>query len=137
MRPLIAIGALAAAASLAVAGCGGDDEDIQAFCDKVEELRTADDPFAGAASGNIDGAITALREARDLMAEVSEVAPEEIQGDVDEAQAFFSEFVGAAEDAKNPQDFLAIATDFQDEAEDFQATSDRLEDYTNENCEDA
>jgi hypothetical protein len=117
-------------------GCGGEDGDIQAFCDKVDEVSAADDPFAGVAGNDIKGATEALEEARALMAEVTEVAPEDIRSDVEEAETFFSDFVEAAKEAKTPQEFLAVATDFQDEAADFQATSQRLEDYTNENCGD-
>lgn len=138
MRPsLAAIGSVAVAGALAMAGCGGDDGDIQAFCDKVDEVSAAPDPFANVGGDDIKGAIAALERARNLMGEVTKVAPEEIRGDVEEAQTFFDDFVEAAKDAKSPEQFLAIATDFQGEAEDFAATSERLEDYTNENCEDA
>jgi hypothetical protein len=130
------VGSIAVAAVLVLAGCGGDDEesDITAFCDKVEEIRAADDPFAGLQGNDIEGAQAALEEARSLFGEVAAVAPEEIQADVEEAQAFFDDFVAAAQDADSPEDFLAIATDFQQQAQDFEETSTRLEEYTNENC---
>ncbi|MGI9020043.1 MAG: hypothetical protein ACR2G3_04955 [Solirubrobacterales bacterium] len=130
-----AIGSIAAVGALAFAGCGGDDEgDIQVFCDKVEEIQSAEDPFAGIQGDDIGAATAALEEAQGLFQEVADVAPEEIRGDVEEAQTFFDDFVEAAQDAKSPEDFLAIATEFQQEAEDFEATSQRLEEYTNENC---
>lgn len=100
----------------------------------MDEIRAAEDPFAGLSGDDIAGATAALEEAQSLFGEVAVVAPEEIKGDVEEAQTFFDDFVAAAQDAQSPEDFLAIATDFQKEAEDFQATSDRLEEYTNENC---
>ncbi len=130
------IGSIAVAAVLALAGCGGDDEgsDITAFCDKVDEIRAAEDPFAGLQGNDIEGAQAALEEARSLFGEVADVAPEEIQADVEEAQAFFDDFVAAAQDADSPEDFLAIATDFQQQAQDFEETSIRLEEYTTENC---
>jgi hypothetical protein len=129
------VGSLAATGVLALAGCGGDDEDeITAFCDKVDEIRAADDPFAGLAGDDIAGAQEALAEAQGLFAEVADVAPEEIRGDVEEAQTFFDDFVAAAQDAQSPQDLLGVATEFQQEAEDFQETSARLEEYTAENC---
>lgn len=132
-----AIAALVASGALMLAGCGGgDDDDVQAFCDKVDEVRAADDPFAGVAGDDVEGAQAALEEARSLFGEVADVAPEEIQGDVEEAQAFFDDFVASAQDAETPEDFLAVATEFQAEADDFQATSDRVEEYTNENCGD-
>jgi hypothetical protein len=130
------IGSLAAAGALALAGCGGDDngDDITAFCDKVDEIRAAEDPFAGLQGGDIEGAQQALEEAQGLFAEVAEVAPEEIQADVEEAQQFFDDFVAAAQDANSPEDLLGVATEFQQQAQDFQATSERLEEYTTENC---
>jgi hypothetical protein len=134
MRPAL-VGSIAAAVALAAAGCGGDDGDIEAFCDRVDEISAADDPFTNVGGQDIEAAKDALEETRDLMTEVTEVAPDEIRAEAEEAQDFFDEFVTAAKDAKSPRDFLAIATDFQDEAADFQDTSQRLEDYTNENCE--
>jgi hypothetical protein len=132
---LVLIGSIAAVTgALALSGCGGDDGDIDAFCDKVDEIRAADDPFAGVSGDDIEGATAALEEAQQLFSEVADVAPEEIQADVEEAQTFFDDFVEAAQDADSPEDFLAIATDFQDEAQDFEDTSTRLEEYTNENC---
>ena len=128
------IGSIAAIVALALAGCGGDESDITAFCDKVAEIRAADDPFAGLAGDDIEGAQAALEEAQSLFGEVADVAPEEIQADVEDAQAFFDDFVTAAQDANSPEDFLAIATDFQQQAQDFEETSTRLEEYTNENC---
>jgi hypothetical protein len=129
------LGSIAVAGTLALAGCGGDDEsDITAFCDKVDEIRAADDPFAGLAGNDIEGAKAALEEARSLFGEVADVAPEEIRADVEEAQTFFDDFVAAAQDADSPEDLLAIATDFQQQAQDFEETSTRLEEYTNENC---
>ena len=127
-----------AAGVLALAGCGGDDEDeITAFCDKVDEIRAAPDPFAGLAGDDIGGAQDALEEAQSLFGEVADVAPEEIQGDVEEAQQFFDDFVAAAQDAESPEDLLAVATEFQDQAADFQETSATLEEYTAENCGDS
>jgi len=133
---LTLIGSIVAAGALALGGCGGDDDesDITAFCDKVEEVRAAEDPFAGLAEDDLDGTREALEEARELFAEVAEVAPEEIQGDVEQTQQFFDNFVNAASDAETPQDFAAAATEFQQQAEEFEATSDRLEEYTDENC---
>ncbi len=133
---LALIGSIALSGAFALSGCGGDDGDIRAFCDKVDEVQSADDPFAGATGDDIASTTAALEKAQGLFAEVAEVAPEEIQGDVEEAQAFFDDFVAAAQDAKSPEDFLAIATDFQEEAAAFEETSTRLEEYTTENCGD-
>jgi len=132
--------ALAAAAALALAGCGGDDgdsesdSDIQAFCDKVDEIRAAEDPFAGIQGGDLEQTRAALEEAQSLFGEVADVAPAEIQADVEEAQQFFDEFVTAVNDAESPQELLSIATEFQGQAQEFQATSERLDQYTTENC---
>lgn len=132
------IGVLASAAALAVAGCGGDDEaDITAFCDKVDEIRTAEDPFAGLEGGDVEGAKEALGEARELFGEVADVAPDEIRDDADQAQAFFDDFVDQAQDAETPEEFLATATEFEGEAQEFEETSARLEEFTNENCGEA
>jgi hypothetical protein len=131
------IGSIAAAA-LALAGCGGDDEDdITAFCDKVDEIRSAPDPFATLSGGDIEGAKQALEDAQGQFDEVAEVAPEEIQSEVDEAQQFFDDFVERAQDAESPEDLLSVATEFQGEAEDFQEASATLEEYTTENCGEA
>lgn len=130
------MGSIAAAAVLALPGCGGDDSesDVSAFCDKVDELGAAEDPAAGIAPDDVEGQVAALEKAQGLLNEVADVAPDEIQADVEDAQAFFGDFVAAAQDANAPEDFAAVAQDFQDEAADFQETSARLTDYTNENC---
>jgi hypothetical protein len=133
------MGVVATTAALALVGCGGGDDDssdITAFCDKLEEVQS-EDPFAGISGSDVEGAKDALAEAQDKFNEVAEVAPEEIQDDVDEAQAFFADFVEAAQDAKSPEDFISIAQDFQAQAQDFQETSQRLEQYTQENCGDS
>ena len=132
------IGVVGSAAALALAGCGGDDEaDITAFCDKVEEIRTAGDPFAGVAGDDVEGAKEALGEARELFGEVADVAPDEIRDDAEQARGFFDEFVDQAQDAETPEEFLATASEFEGEAQDFEETSARLEEFTNENCGEA
>jgi hypothetical protein len=83
----------------------------------------APDPFSSITGGDIEAAKQALEEARSLFAEVAEVAPEEIQSEVDEAQQFFDDFVAQAQDAESPEDLLSVATEFQADAEDFQETS--------------
>jgi hypothetical protein len=129
------IAALVATGALALAGCGGDDEsDVQAFCDKVDEIRAAEDPFANLNTGSVEDTRAALEEAQALFGEIADVAPGEIQEDVQQAEQFFDEFVTAVGDASSPEDLLGVATEFQAQAEDFQATSARLEEYTNENC---
>lgn len=138
-RSLATVGALAAAGAIALSGCGGDDDDgggddLQAFCDQVEELR-ASDPFAGLEGSNdLDAVNSALEESQSQIDSVAEVAPEEVQGDVEQIQTFFDDFVSEAQNAETPQDLIQIATQFQDRAQEFQATIQRLEDYTNENC---
>jgi hypothetical protein len=130
------LGSIAAVGVIALAGCGGDDEsDITAFCDKVKELEAAPSPFEGVAQGDIEGTKDAIEEAQGLLAEVAAVAPAEIQDDVDQAEAFFADFVEAIQDANSPKDLLAVSEEFQTQAQDYQAASERLNTYTEENCD--
>jgi hypothetical protein len=136
MRLVLITSIAAVTGALALSGCGGDDEgDIEAFCDKVDEVQAAGDAFAGVTGDDIGAATDALEEAQGLIDEVAEVAPEDIRADVESVQEFFGDFVAEIQDAETPEDFLAVATEFQDEAADFQETTTRLEEYTTENCD--
>jgi hypothetical protein len=131
------MGALAVAGALALAGCGGDDEesDVQAFCDKLAQVRETEDPLAPLLhGGNVEETKQALEDAQTQFAEIAEVAPEEIRADVESAQQFIEDFVAAAQDAETPQDILSIVTELQGRAEELQASGQRLSEYENENC---
>jgi hypothetical protein len=132
------MGALAVAGAVALAGCGGDDEesDVQAFCDKLAQVRETEDPLTPLLQGgNVEETKQALEDAQTQFAEIAEVAPEEIRADVESAQQFIEDFVAAAQDAETPKDILSIVTELQGRAEELQASGQRLSEYENENCD--
>jgi hypothetical protein len=133
--PLLAV--VLAASLIGLAGCGGDDDEpsVTAFCDKVEELDSQPDPLEDVGEGDVDGVKDAIGEYQDALGEVAEVAPEEISGDVDQVEQIFNDLASSLEDDETPQDLIATAQEFQGEAQDLQSTGQRLEEYTNENCD--
>jgi hypothetical protein len=130
--------------AFALAACGGDDGgdgggegSVEAFCDKVDEVRAAADPFEGLEPNDTEGAVDALASARDQLQEVVDVAPDEIQDDAEQMASAFSELVSAAEGAEKPEDLAAVFQEFEQAGEELEGATQRLEEYTNENCGEA
>jgi DNA polymerase III alpha subunit len=122
--------------ALALAACGGDDDEssVDAFCDKVDEVRAAADPFEGLAPNDTEGAVDALGSARDQLHEVVDVAPDEIRDDAEQMESAFNDLVTAAEGAEKPEDLAAVFQEFEQAGEELEGATQRLEEYTNENC---
>jgi hypothetical protein len=137
MRAVPWLAVVLAAGLIGLAGCGGDDDesDVAAFCDKVEELESQPDPFEDIGEGDVEGVRDAFENAEEQFAEVADVAPEEISGDIEEVQSVLSDISSSLEDAESPQDLTAIVDEFQTAGEELEETGQRLEEYTNENCD--
>lgn len=135
------VGALLAAGALALGSCGGGDEesdegDLQAFCDMVAEVGKTEDPLTPLVErGNVEQTQAALQEAQAQFGEIADVAPGEIRADVEDAQQFLDDFIADVQGAERPEEFLDALTGLQEQAEEFEATGQRLDDYTAENCE--
>ena len=87
---------------LALAGCGGDDEDIAAFCDKVDEIRAAPIRSPGSRATTSSGARRPSRRPRACSVGRGRRAGGD-PGDVEEAQTFFDDFVAAARTPTAPR----------------------------------
>lgn len=137
MRSSLSIGLLA----LVLAGlssCGDDDDgDITAFCDKVEELNegAASIEEPGPEGDQMAAARADLEQAQDRLAELGDVAPEEIQADLEEVSTFFDDFVAAVSETDSATDFLATATEFQQKGGDVEEPARRLNDYAESECD--
>jgi hypothetical protein len=133
--------------TIALAGCGGDDDDdggggggggggdLTAFCDKIEELQGQADPFAGVSPNDVEGAQDAVNEYVGSVGEIADVAPAEVRDDVVEVQGAFEDLAAALGQAETPQQLTEAAQTFQREAAGIQEAVDRLQSYTEENCE--
>jgi len=133
--PLLAV--VVAAGVIGLAGCGGDDDEssVTAFCDKVEELESQPDPLENVSEGDVDSVRDAFADAEDQFNEVADVAPEEISGDIEQVQNVLGDISSSLEDAENPEDLAGIVDEFQNAGQELEETSQRLEEYTNENCD--
>ncbi len=130
------IGALAGTAVLALAGCGGDDEgDVQAFCDQAQEVEAAGASLSALQGNDVDAATEALTQAANQVQDAAEVAPAEIQPDVEQISQFISAIAGKAADANSPQDFLDLAQSFQDDVSDVQQANQNVSQYVADNCD--
>jgi hypothetical protein len=135
------IGSLAVAGALALAGCGGDDDDdggdLQAFCDKAQEVETAGQSLSALQGGDLGAAQEALDETNTQVQEAVDLAPEEIKGDVETVSNFISDLTEKVQDAENPQDLLGVLGELQEGAEEVQTAGQNVSDYVEENCDTA
>lgn len=137
---------LLACGAIAVAGCGGDEQAVEdqpeqsvdAFCQQVEEFQAAEDPFQGLAPDDIEGATAGFEQFQSQLDEIREVAPEEIQADVEALQGGVDDIIQELEGIDpnaSPQEIQQQASGLQEEVADVQPAVQRLEEFTNENCE--
>ena len=135
------IGSLAVAGALALAGCGGDDDDdggdLQAFCDKAQEVETAGQSLSALQGGDLGAAQEALDETNTQVQEAVDLAPEEIKGDVETVSNFISDLTEKVQDAESPQDLLGLLGELQEGAEEVQTAGQNVSDYVEENCDNA
>ena len=136
-RAALALAVLAIAAA-GVAGCGGDDDEgpsVAAFCDKVSELEAMPDPLEDVSGDDVEGVRGAIDEYEEALEEVAAVAPEEIGGDLEMIRDAFGRFGDALSGVEDPADLVQVARQFQGEVSDLQAAAQRLEEYSEENCQ--
>jgi hypothetical protein len=130
------MGSVLATGVLALAGCGGDDEDdIQAFCDKVKEAETA--ALTAEAGDSLEDQKETTQAAVEIFEEIADVAPEEISDDIETSRQFVVDFNDAIQDAENEEDLAAVAQKFIESGTEYEEAGKRLEEYANENCEDS
>ncbi len=137
-RVLAGLATLGCAAALAA--CGGSDSSdssagsVTAFCDKVNEVKGLDNPFASVQPGDVQGAKDALDKFRSELASVVAAAPSEIKPDVDKVQSTIDDFASKVSTASTPQDLLKVAQSFQGQAASLQATNAKIKQYVDQNC---
>src|SRR5436190_7533660 len=74
----------------ATAGGGSASADVSAFCDKVKELNTLQNPFANVKPGDVQGAKDAVAKLRSEVASVGDVAPDAIKSDIGQVEKTFA-----------------------------------------------
>lgn len=134
----VAIGSLAAAGVLALAGCGGDDggDDLTAFCDQARAVEESGQALGNLQGGNIDAAKEAFEQTADDVQAAADAAPEEIQSDMQTVADFVDDLNSQLADAQSPEDLIALAGELQSEAaQEFQEAGENVRDYLAENCE--
>lgn len=135
-RAVPALAAILAIGAIGV-GCGGDDgEDssVNAYCDKIKELEGQPSPLENLSGGDIESVKEGVATYEDLIGEVASAAPSEISGDVETVQDAFNTLGDDIRDAETPQQLLQAAQQFQSVAAGVQEASQRLTNYTEENC---
>lgn len=133
LAAILAIGAIGAVG----VGCGGDDDEdssVNAYCDKIKELEGQPSPLENLSGGDIESVKEGIAKYQDLIGQVASVAPSEISGDVETVQDTVNTLGDGIRDAETPQQLLQAAQQFQSEAAGVQEASQRLTDYTEENC---
>ena len=133
LAAILAIGAIGAVG----VGCGGDDDEdssVNAYCDKIKELEGRPSPLENLSGGDIESVKEGIAKYQDLIGEVASAAPSEISGDVETVQDAFNTLGDDIRDAETPQQLLQAAQQFQSEAAGVQEASQRLTNYTEENC---
>ena len=136
MKTRIAVSAasVAATGALALSGCGGGD-DVDEFCQKVTEVEEAGQSLSAIQGNDIEGAKDALEEASNQVNEVVDVAPDEIQDDVETVANFVSDLNEQVQDAESQEDLLALAGTLQEDAQAVQEAGQNVADYQAENCD--
>ena len=134
MRTKIAV--LAGAAALVLAGCGGGDDDVQAFCDQADEAQALGaDLAAPLQSGDLDSAKQAIDEAAAKLDDVAGEAPDEISDDFDVVTEYVNTLNDSIQDAKSPEDLLQLSEDVQANADEVTEAGNNVETYISENCD--
>jgi hypothetical protein len=128
--------------AFALAACGGDDDgggdggeaSVEAFCETIEGARAAEDPFEGLEPGDTEGVVDAFGSARDQIRDVADAAPDEVRDDAEQLASAFDDLVSSAEGADSEEALRGVLDDFNQRSEELADTTQRLEEYTNENC---
>jgi hypothetical protein len=129
------IAALAGAAVLALAGCGGDG-DVEAFCDQADEAQALGaDLAAPLQAGDLDSAKQAIDDASAKLDEVADSAPDEISDDIETVTDYVNDLNDSIQDANSPQDLLQLSQDLQANAEEVTEAGTNVETYISENCD--
>lgn len=118
--------ALGLGAVITLAGCGGTGGDTAAFCEKMAAL-DQNDPTAGTVEGSddfFDASIGAMQEVRD-------VAPDEIQSDVDTMLSAFEDFreIDPTELAESD------LADLEEQFASIDEATTRIDEFIETNCE--
>jgi ABC-type glycerol-3-phosphate transport system substrate-binding protein len=123
-------------AGLALTACGGSSSssDVTAFCDKVNQLNAAGDPFANVKPGDVQGAKDALTKLNSEIGSVVAVAPDAIKPDVQKMQTTLNDFATKIKGASTPQELVQAAVSFQGEAASLKQTVAKVKTYKQDNC---
>jgi hypothetical protein len=142
MRKKACAAAAVVASALAIGACGSSGSsssttstaDVTAFCNKVHELNSLQNPFASVKPGDVQGAKDALDKVKSEIQSVDAVAPPAVKSDVDKVQKTISDFAAKIASAQTPQQLVQAAQGFQSEAASVQSTVSRLKSYTHQHC---
>ena len=130
-----ALGGLLAAGALALGACGGEERSAEAFCERVAEAEAVGDRFQNLDPSDLERTQEALAEASEEIGRVSEVAPEEIQGDVEQVDEAFGEIADLAGEADSPEQFQERLVESQEQFAGVTEANERLTTFQEENCE--
>jgi hypothetical protein len=130
----------AAAMTALLAGCGDDGgEDVAGFCEESKSFEDESEAlFEGLVSATDDAgfqeAKQAFADANDGLADLVDEAPDEIKDDVETVANAFDEANDLIQDAGSAED-LQDADPGAIESEETDAAADRVEEWTQENCD--
>ncbi|HEV2075595.1 MAG TPA: hypothetical protein VGR10_05105 [Thermoleophilaceae bacterium] len=133
---------LLACGAIALAGCGGGDEEeqpepsVQAFCDTFQQIM--EEPPPTPAPGDPQATADAFRQLEDQAGQLVPVAPEDIRPTVEQVQqgaAGLAEELGQVDPEAPQEEAQAQAEGLQQQFAELQMPLQELGQYTSENCE--
>jgi hypothetical protein len=134
------LGALAAAiCAVTLGACGSSGSssstsDVTAFCDKVNAVKSLDNPFANVQPTDIQGAKDALAKFQSELSDIAAVTPAEIKPEMDQAKSTIDAFAGKISKASTPAELAAAAQSFQGQALKLQAGNAKIHAYVSRHC---
>lgn len=127
MRKSVALAATVVVASSVVA-CGGAS--TESFCEKYDEMQAAN---ISPNDGTLDTAASEYGRFEDMLAELADASPAEIQADVENFVAAIGEIQDAAEDSSDYAEFNAKQNEINEQY-DYGASREAIDAYALDHC---
>lgn len=138
MRTRVGLASLIAGGALSLAACGGGDPSADAYCDQVAEAEESgvENALSEVEPDDLEGAREAIGEVRMQVDSLREVAPGEIQADVDAVAEGFRRIETEFSEARSPEELEERFVEVQQELAGIAEPIDQLDQFEDANCDD-